>query len=423
MKDPIDFKDGLVNWDARQDVVTPDNIAKWHKGAVYHQFPDKRALRADGGLCIAEGWLPRRPIIGRETRVLAIGSCFARNFTLWLAEHGFNRAFPDSPYNALLRFNADFESPAVVAQQFRWAFDELAAESLLWIDKNRHLVEATAEGKRHVRSTLEQTDVLVLTLGLSEVWYDKVSGEPLWRALTEDTFDPSRHVFRVETLAQTLEWLEAIERIRKAYLPRMKIVFTVSPIPLKTTFRPVSAITANSVSKAILRAALDEFLRRHDDALGTDLYYFPAYEFVTNYFVDPFREDGRHLAPIVPGTIISFFVRHFCEAGLAGERIEGSLDSLPGGKVLERVMRHAAIVGESGVARELLVRIAELEEDLAGLQSICEARQEVIDGIKHEADERLQLVEELHKVAAERLRVIEALQAALARAGAKGGTA
>src|SRR6185437_4238308 len=123
---------------------------------------------------IARGWLPSNPIIGPETRVLAVGSCFARYFTLWLAENGFNRAFRHSPYNAMVHYNADFESAAVVAQQFRWAFDELDPAALLWIDKNRHLVAATEEGKREVRATLEQADVLIITLGLSEIWYDKV---------------------------------------------------------------------------------------------------------------------------------------------------------------------------------------------------------------------------------------------------------
>lgn len=390
-----DYKNSLVNWDSPLNVVTPDNIAHWHKGGVYHQFPDKKALREEGAALISEGWLPKNPLIGRDTRVLAIGSCFARNFTLWLAEHGFNRSFPESPYNALLRFNADFESPAVIAQQFRWAFDELDAESLLWIDKNRNLVAATEEGKREVRATLEQVEVLVLTLGLSEVWYDKSSGEPLWRALTQDTFDPERHVFRVETMAQTLEWLDAIERIRKKHLPSLKIIFTVSPIPLKTTFRPISAISANSVSKAILRAAVDEFLRRNASLFNDSLFYFPSYEFVSNYFVDPFREDNRHLAPIVPGTIISFFVRHFCEVDAVVRTDPRSLETLPGGKMLDRVLKHSAIASEGALDRELLARIAELEDDVAELQGICDARQCVIDELKYAADERLRIIEEL----------------------------
>lgn len=408
-----DPRQGLVDWDARPDLVGPDNMPKWHKGTQYHQYPEKGELRRRGAAAVAEGWLPAAPLIGRETRVLAVGSCFARNFTLWLAEHGFNRSFRDSPYNALLHFNADFESPAVVAQQFRWAFDELDPASLLWIDKNRHLIAATEEGKRAVRETLEQTDVLIITLGLSEIWYDRVSGEPLWRALTEDAFDPQRHVFRVESVARTIEWLEAIERIRTARLPGMKIIYTVSPIPLKTTFRPASAMTANAVSKAILRAALDEFLRGHADKLHRDLFYYPAYELVTQYFIDPFREDNRHLSPMVVGSVIGFFVRHFCDPEMSRDRAADSLIGVPGGKILERVMRHAdASPAEHGI-QELLLRIEELEEDIAELAQICAARQDVIDEVKAAADQRLKLVEELHAVAAQRLMVIESLESAL----------
>lgn len=390
-------RDRLLGWKADPTAVRPDAMPRWHKGAVYHQFPDKALLRERGIETILEGWTPPSPLIGRDTRVLAVGSCFARHFTLWLAENGFNRAFRGSPYNALLRFGADFESPAVIAQQFRWAFDELSPESLLWIDKNRHVVAATIEAKRDTRAALEEAEVLVLTLGLSEVWYDAASGEPLWRALTEDLFDPERHVFRVETVARTIEWLEAIERIRRVHLPRLRIVFTVSPIPLKTTFRPVSAVTANAVSKAILRAAVDEFLRGHADLVNDKLFYFPAYEIVTQYFVDPFGADNRHLAPIVPGTVIATFVKHFCEGdvGAADTEPASALEGAPDSRAHGRVLRHAAASLEDARSRELLVRIAELEEDVAELQATCEARQDVIDGLKHAADERLRLIERL----------------------------
>lgn len=395
---PIDYKEKLINWQSRRDQVTPDFIGRWHLGKIYNQYPDKRALAEEGVAAITKGWLPESPIISPSTRVLAVGSCFARNFTLWLAEHGFNQRFPDSPYNALLRFNADLESPAAVAQQFRWAFDELDPSSLLWIDKERHIFGATEEGKKEVRSTLEQTDVLILTLGLSEVWYDNISGEPLWRALTEDTFDPNRHVFRVETVNKTMEWLESIERIRQLYLPNLKIVFTLSPIPLKTTFRPVSAVTANSVSKAILRAALDEWLLKHQEKVNQSLFYFPSYEIVKEYFIDPFRQDNRHLSAIVPGTIIAHFARYFCTAEIVQRNLDSLQDDM-GGDAHERVMRHAEEGDEGARARELLARISDLEEENLSLQNVC--------------DERLHVIQELDKAAKERLALIQDLDAQL----------
>jgi hypothetical protein len=418
MEDHTKYKEQLISeWASRQHLVR--SIAKWHKGPTFDYFPDKLRLRREGMHAVSKGWVPAKPIINAATRVLAVGSCFARNFTIWLAEHGFNRTFPESAYNALLRFNVDFESAAVVAQQFRWAFENVDPANLLWIDKSRQLVAATDVGRKEVRATLEQTDVLILTLGLSEVWYDTVTGEPLWRTLTEDVFDPKRHVFKIESVAQTTEWLEAIERIRRSHLPNLKIIFTISPIPLTATFRPVSALTANSVSKAILRSALDEFLRRHDRLVNKELFYFPSYELVTNYFIDPFQEDNRHIVPIVPGTIISFFVQHFCDASVSAPRESDSLTRLRGGKELERVMQHSAIVTQDNRINELLIRIAELEEDKVELQSVCDARLEVIEELDKAAKERLRLLQEVHHVAEERLSAINQMEKALEHARKK----
>ncbi len=390
----MDHKTNLIDWRVNPAHIVPYENREWHKGAVVHFTPNKRELREAGLAAVARGWLPENPIITQDTRTLAVGSCFARNFTLWLAEHGFNKYFPESPYNALLRNRAFFESPAVLAQQFRWAFDELDPSTLLWIDKNKNLIEATEVGKQHVRATLEQTDVLILTLGLSEVWYDIETGEPLWRALTADTYDPARHVFRVESVAQTMEWLEAIERLRRKHLPSMKIVFTVSPIPLAATFRPVSAVTANEVSKAILKAALDEFLRRHIELVNDQLYYFPSYEMVRNFFMDPYEEDNRHVNPIVSGAIVAFFARHFCVPQLHS-REAGSLAHIHGGEAQERFLRHAATWRDQDNTYVLLARIADLEEDKGRLQQICDERQVVIDELDTAARERLELINRL----------------------------
>src|SRR2546427_6321591 len=113
-----DHRKDLLSWPGEQTVISLVNIGKWHKEGTYNVLPDKPTFKRDGMLAIAKGWLPEAPLIQPETRVLAVGSCFAQHFTLWLAEHGFNRAFPNSPYNALLRFGSQFESAAVIAQQF-----------------------------------------------------------------------------------------------------------------------------------------------------------------------------------------------------------------------------------------------------------------------------------------------------------------
>ncbi|MBT7455782.1 MAG: hypothetical protein HN796_17945, partial [Gemmatimonadetes bacterium] len=88
MSDHSDPKKSLLNWESSDDSVTPAAIDRWHKGKVYNRHPDKAKLREEGLASVAKGYLPDAPIIGPETQVLAVGSCFAAHFILWLAEHG-----------------------------------------------------------------------------------------------------------------------------------------------------------------------------------------------------------------------------------------------------------------------------------------------------------------------------------------------
>ena len=348
-------------WAPDSSDMTLANLDEWYKGASVSMMPSKPALAREGLDALLAGWLPQQPIIGESTRVIGVGSCFASYFLLWLADNGFNRALEDSPHNALIRYGSSFENAAVIAQQFRWAFEGLDAAGLKWIDKDKEVFEASEERRRLVRRTLESTDVLVLTLGLSEVWYDERAGEPLWRALTRRHYDPQHHVFRIETVADTLRSLETIESIRRRHLPGMKIVFTVSPVRLRATFRPVSAISANAASKAILRAALDEFLRARPQLLNRELFYFPSYEIVQDYFRDPFEEDNRHVTPHVASRIVRCFAEHFCDAAVLRKSSGGApADAGP-------------------AASESQARIGELEDRVEKLQRACDERLELIE--------------------------------------------
>ena len=49
------------------------------------------------------------------------------------------------------------------------------------------------------------SDVIILTLGLSEVWYDKTTNEVYWRAVPLKDFDEEKHGFRVTTVEENKE--------------------------------------------------------------------------------------------------------------------------------------------------------------------------------------------------------------------------
>ena len=79
-------------------------------------------MYAGGAEALLEGWLPAEPLIHPDTRVVALGSCFASLFVQWLEERGFNRHFASDPGSSFVW--STLETPLAVAQQFRWAFGE-----------------------------------------------------------------------------------------------------------------------------------------------------------------------------------------------------------------------------------------------------------------------------------------------------------
>jgi hypothetical protein len=343
----------------------------WYSSDTFRRYPPKSRVRASIATML-EGWAPAVPIIHPSTRVMALGSCFAANFVEWLGAHGYNLPLRDNPYAALLR-NA-FESVAVVAQQFRWAFGEFDPAKALWFDKNKQLVEPTEERRLALRDVLEQTDVLVVTLGLSEVWYDTHTGEPLWRVLPVAYHDPSRHAFKVQTVAETVRALELIDSIRQRYLPKLRILYTVSPLRLRATFRPISAVTANAVSKAIIRAALDEFLRARPD-LNSTYFYFPSYEIVTDVVIDPFADDQFHLHEHVLALVLDVFARHYTSLAPAPRPPEDVAPALE--RRLEQVEQaYDKRLNELGV---LTHRYSQLETEVALLRRTCDERLTLIN--------------------------------------------
>ena len=257
----------LSEWKYEPGALNFENLDRWFLGDHFHRYPQYRPIEAAD---ILFGWLPSRKLITRGTKVLAFGSCFAEYFIRFLARHEYNRwqLAPEEhggcKESLLLSMGDTFESVFVIVQQLRWAFGEFTPASALWFTKDKVYFEATEERRKNIQISFQQVDVLVVTLGLSEVWFDNVAGEPMWRPITARLYDPERHVVRRATVAETVESLLEFHRLAERFLSGKQVVFTVSPVPLLATFRDQSAVTANQASKAILRAALDEFLSKEE---------------------------------------------------------------------------------------------------------------------------------------------------------------
>lgn len=175
-------------------------------------------------------------------------------------------------------------------------------------------VEECLEDRRQhlaaVRELIESADVFVFTLGLTEAWRSREDGAvfPVCPGCSHGgDFDAGRHEFVNFGVGEVVDHLERFLATARAHNPRLRLVLSVSPVPLVATFTERHVLTATVGSKAVLRVACDEIRRRHD---GID--YFPSYEIVQAGGPQwAFAPDRRSVTPQAVAHVMQNFALQF----------------------------------------------------------------------------------------------------------------
>jgi hypothetical protein len=299
-----------------QEGETKQVNTAWFRGKHTNFLPSREELYKDGGLekYIFDGWLPDKPFISKETPIITIGSCFAREVAGYLSGKGYaiqtpaNSEDPNSVEKELESFNEGVNNTFALRQLFEWVFEDKEPQDETWHRGNQTVIDRNEEQKQSAYDRFSGAEVFVFTLGLSEVWENKETGDVFWRAVPYNQYDERKHGFRVSTVEENKENLKTIIRIIEENVPNAKIIFTLSPVPLIATFRPINAITATSVSKAVLRIAIDETYREHEK---DNIFYWPSYEMVKEYGNNPYQDDNRHIYRHFVYNIMDNFARYY----------------------------------------------------------------------------------------------------------------
>ncbi|HEX5704359.1 MAG TPA: GSCFA domain-containing protein [Pyrinomonadaceae bacterium] len=273
---------------------------------------------------VLQGWLPERPFLNSRTRITAFGSCFAAHLVNYLRQIGYDVARDRHPEIYISSMGEGLVNTYALRQQFEWALEDLEPPENLWYGFRAEEFGYRPEIKERTRKVFLETDFFVITLGLSEVWYDEKTGGVFWRAVPMRLYDPSRHRFRVCSFDETKQNIRRICELIFKHSPQARVLFTLSPIPLAATFRPVSSMTANSASKSILRAALDEFLGENSEILNKKIFYLPSYEIFNELFPNKFTDDNRHPSDDLILFFLKLFEAIYCETPLSLDDV-GSL--------------------------------------------------------------------------------------------------
>jgi len=272
---------------------------------------------------LLNGWIPNTsPIINANTRITAFGSCFADNISKHLSKIGYTTSKEKDPDIYVSSIGEGLVNVHSLLSQFKWAFDNIKPSQELWHGYKGEEFGYDESIRVRTREIFLNTDFFIITLGLSEIWYDEVTDEVFWRAIPKENIDLSRHKFRVCSMQETKQCLQEMKNYINLYVPNAKVLFTLSPVPLAATFRPINCLSANSVSKSILRAALDEFLRDNEKDLNKTLFYWPSYEIVLDLFYDSFGKDNRHPKQVIIDFIMNLFEAVYCDSKIDIKDVE-----------------------------------------------------------------------------------------------------
>lgn len=222
-------------------------------------------------------------------------------------------------------------------QLFLEAFGERTPAETVWqrpdgryIDPYRQQVEpagfdsaeAVAEDRtRHlaaVREMFLNADVFVFTMGLTEAWRSKEDGSifPLAPGVVAGAFDPARYEavnFGVNEVHDDL--VRFLDRL-KAVNPGVRVLLTVSPVPLIATFEDRNVLCSTTYSKSVLRVVADMITREYE---WTE--YFPSFEIITGSYAGGlyYEEDCRDVNRIGVAHAMRCFLNNYVERGVSAD--------------------------------------------------------------------------------------------------------
>lgn len=281
----------------------------------YENLPPERFWRtgvAEHEPETVTGLYRKKFTIEPSAQIATAGSCFAQHIARYLRRNGYNVIDRERlplwvPEELAHRYGYGLYSARYgniytvrqLLQLTQEAVGEFTPKNAVWTRDGRYfdalrpavepeghetadLVEVHRRPHlRRVRQVLQQANIIIFTLGLTEAWIDSDSGTvfPTAPGTIAGDYAPDRFRFKNFTVGEIVaDFLAFRERVR-AVNPSVRFLLTVSPVPLTATATTDHVLAATTYSKSVLRTAAGELY-----AMCDDIDYFPSYEIIATPF-------------------------------------------------------------------------------------------------------------------------------------------
>lgn len=316
----------------------------------YLGVPDRQIWRKEQGIHDASLLDPVSDApfrIKRDDRIVTAGSCFAQHVGRSMQEAGFTHHVTEKAHSIIPGDIARKHNYGTFAARYGNIYTARQLKQLLqrvygefvplveaWdapgvegvVDPFRPRIqpggflsgaELAADRRHHfrcVRRAVEEMDVFVFTLGLTEAWVDSRDGAvfPLAPGVDGGLYNEAEVRFFNFDESETYEDLKIALDFIRSVNPSVKIILTVSPVPLNATYENRHVLVSTVWSKAVLRIAAERATKELAGCV-----YFPSYEIVTSPHVRGryFEEDCREVTMEGVRHVMGLFLKHYTEEG------------------------------------------------------------------------------------------------------------
>lgn len=299
----------------------------------------RSAVAQQSAASMSELWLPQFEI-ERDDAIVTAGSCFAQHIGRALVERGMNWVDSEPApaglsqdeckarhYGVFSFRTGNLYTPAMLRQWLEWCLgvrdmpDEVWTREGRFFDPMRPVIEPEGYASRQalldarqvtlaaMKAALERARVFVFTLGLTEAWVNRRSGlvYPVCPGTLQGTFDPQVHALHNFGFVDSHREMTMALDLLRSVNPRVRVLLTVSPVPLTATATGQHVLTATTYSKSVLRAVAGQLCEEQ-----RDVDYFPSYEIITGTpFKAAFYQDNQRE---VKAEGVAFVMRQFFSA-------------------------------------------------------------------------------------------------------------
>ncbi|GEP62029.1 GSCFA domain-containing protein [Reyranella soli] len=280
--------------------------------------------------------------------IFTMGSCFARNIENHLITRGYRvpmrELFKTPLFSAMAPDTINNYGVPSLANELSWAldpetpfpYDDHILEVMTGRYADLHLSptlrpqpkETVHELRKlliEATQTVRNCRIVIMTLGLAEVWFDKQTGTYINEAVRPAFIRsyPGRFELHVLSFDEVLSYMRRVLDLLRLYgQPETRVILTVSPVPLNATHRPMDVIVANTYSKSVLRCVIDAVMTEYSFVT-----YYPSYESVMLSdrrltWLDDFRHVSEALIGVNVSRMLSAFSRAADDLSTAKAEIE-----------------------------------------------------------------------------------------------------